>query len=350
MYGTYLMGLQSGLEAGLVAALVIAFAFRSGRRAALSSVLLASAAAALLMLGFGSVLEYGPRELTPRAEGIFGGFLSIAAAGLVGWVVLRTRRPPFKATGTATAPATATASGVQGLRRGHGALATTAALAVSHEGLTAALFLWSSVRAASDGHGSDGPLTVLLLGITTAVLVVWAVWRLALRVDLSRSVRWIGAALLVLAAGMLSKGVGHLQRADFSDGVPAAAFDFSDAIPAESWYGALLRGVLGFEPAPTGFQITVWALYLVPALALFLSPVGFGRSVGGKESAADEKADSGGRAAREPGAEGSAVPSNGGGGDGACLDGERVRDRARGARDRAGRNGGGSGRGAQGVH
>ncbi|MFE5854145.1 FTR1 family protein [Streptomyces sp. NPDC056500] len=346
MYGTYLMGLQSGLEAGLVATLVIAFAFRSGRRTALPSVLLASAAAAVLMLGFGSVLEYGPRELTPRAEGVFGGFLSIATAGLVGWVVLRTRRPPVNATGTATA----TASGVQGLHRGHGALATTAALAVSHEGLTAALFLWSSVRAASDGHGSDGPLTVLLLGIATAVLVVWASWRLALRVDLSRSVRWIGAALLVLAAGMLSKGVGHLQRADFSDGVPAAAFDFSDAIPAESWYGALLRGVLGFEPAPTGFQITVWALYLVPALALFLSPVGFGRSVGGKESAADEKADSGGRAAREPGAEGSAVPSNGGGGDGACLDGERVRDRARRARDRAGRNSGGSGRGTQGVH
>ncbi|MEU0988865.1 FTR1 family protein [Streptomyces sp. NPDC005953] len=348
MYGTYLMGLQSGLEASLVAALVIAFAFRSGRRAALSSVLLASAAAALLMLGFGSVLEYGPRELTPHAEGVFGGFLSIAAAGLIGWVVLRTRRPPVDTTGTANA--TATASGVQGPRRGHGALATTAALAVSHEGLTAALFFWSSVRAASDGHGSDGPLTVLLLGSTTAVLVVWAVWRLVLRVDLSRSVRWIGTALLVLAAGMLSKGVGHLQRADFSDGVPAAAFDFSDAIPAESWYGTLLRGVLGFEPAPTGFQITVWALYLVPALALFLTPVGFGRSVGGKESAADEKADSGGRAAREPGAEGSAVPSNGGGGDGACLDGERVRDRARRARDRASRNGGGSGRGTQGVH
>ncbi|MEU5401738.1 FTR1 family protein [Streptomyces sp. NPDC005963] len=338
MYGTYVMGLQSGLEAGLVATLLVALAVHSGRRAALPSVLLAAAAAASLTLGFGSVLEYGPRELTPRAEGVFGGFLSIAAAALVGWVVLRMRQP--------------LAPGVPGRGRGFrsGALASTAALAVSHEGLTAALFFWSSVRAASDGHGSDGPLTVLLLGIATAALVVWACWRIAQRVDRSRAVRRIGVALLVLAAGMSSKGVGHLQRAHLSDGVPDAVFDVGGSIPSESWYGALLRGVLGFEPAPTGLQITVWALYLVPALVLFLTPVGFGRSVGGKESAADEKADSGGRAAREPGAEGSAVPSGGGGGDGAGLHGERVRDRARGARGRTDGDGGGSGRGAQGVH
>ncbi len=50
------------------------------------------------------------------------------------------------------------------------------------------------------------------------------------------------------------------------------AFDISGTIPPDSWYGTLLKGVFNFQPDPTTLQVTVWLLYLIPTLALFLAP------------------------------------------------------------------------------
>jgi len=46
--------------------------------------------------------------------------------------------------------------------------------------------------------------------------------------------------------------------------------------------------VFNFQPDPTVLQVTVWLLYLVPTLALFLAPVGFA-SGKGKVKAPDEQ-------------------------------------------------------------
>ncbi|MFC9324397.1 FTR1 family protein, partial [Kitasatospora sp. NPDC057015] len=50
----------------------------------------------------------------------------------------------------------------------------------------------------------------------------------------------------------------------------AQAFDISSTIPKDSWYGTLLKGVFNFQPDPTVLQLTVWAAYLLPTLAIFL--------------------------------------------------------------------------------
>jgi high-affinity iron transporter len=43
-----------------------------------------------------------------------------------------------------------------------------------------------------------------------------------------------------------------------------------------------------FQPDPTVLQVTVWLLYLIPALALFFAPVGFA-SGKGKVKVADDQ-------------------------------------------------------------
>jgi high-affinity iron transporter len=122
--------------------------------------------------------------------------------------------------------------------------------------------------------------------------------------------------LVVVAAGVPADGVHDLQEARFLGGPADTAFDVSSTVPPDSWYGTLVKGVFTFQPNPTVLQVTVWALYLIPTLGLFLAPVGFGRSVGVEEQkATDEKAGAGGDGAR--------------GDDGAVPDGERVRDGAR---------------------
>ncbi len=43
-----------------------------------------------------------------------------------------------------------------------------------------------------------------------------------------------------------------------------------------------------FQPDPTVLQVTVWLLYLIPTLAIFLAPVGFA-SGKGKVKGPDEQ-------------------------------------------------------------
>lgn len=220
-----------------------------------------------LALGFGCALEFGSQELTFEAQEALGGSLSIVAVGLVTWMVFWMRRTARHLKSELHGRLDAA------LAMGTGALVATAFLAVGREGLETALFVWASVHAASDG--TPRPLIGVALGLATAVFLGWLFYRGALKINLAKFFTWTGGMLVVVAAGVLAYGVHDLQEADWIPGLRNLAFDISGTIPPDSWYGTLLKGVLNFQPDPTVLQVTVWALYLVPTLAIFLAPVGF---------------------------------------------------------------------------
>ncbi|MEV6245138.1 iron uptake transporter permease EfeU [Streptomyces sp. NPDC051742] len=286
MFGNYLIGLREGLEASLVVCILIAYLVKTGRRDALKPIWIGVGVAVGVSLAFGAGLEFGSQELTFEAQELLGGTLSIVAVVLVTWMVFWMRRTARHLRDELHGKLDAA------LRMGTGALVATAFLAVGREGLETALFVWASVRASSDG--SYAPLTGVLLGLLTAVLLGWLFYRGAVRIDLARFFTWTGGMLVVVAAGVLAYGVHDLQEARFLDGLANKAFDVSATIPPDSWYGTLLKGVFNFQPDPTVLQVTVWALYLVPTLALFLAPIGSGPSARvKKQKATDEKADAG---------------------------------------------------------
>ena len=322
MFGNYLIGLREGLEASLVVCILVAYLVKTGRRDALRPVWIGIGIAIALALGFGFALEYGSQELSFEAQEGLGGSLSIVAVALVTWMVFWMRRTARHLKSELHGRLDAA------LQMGTGALVATAFLAVGREGLETALFVWASVRASQDG--THQPLIGVLLGIGTAVVLGWLFYRGALRINLAKFFTWTGGMLVVVAAGVIAYGVHDLQEANIIGGLRDTAFDISSAIPPDSWYGTLLKGVFNFQPDPTVVQSVVWLVYLVPTLTLFLLPVGFGRSAGGRgteQKATDEKADSGG-----PG-----DPGSGGTGDGnsAVTDGRRMRDGARGVGGRA---------------
>ncbi|MFE5808882.1 iron uptake transporter permease EfeU [Streptomyces sp. NPDC056491] len=262
MFGNYLIGLREGLEASLVVCILVAYLVKTERRDALRPVWLGIAIACGLSLAFGAMLEFGTQELTFEAQELLGGALSIISVGLVTWMVFWMKRTArhLKADlhgklDTALAMGTA-------------ALVATAFLAVGREGLETALFVWASVRAS--GEGSSAPLIGVLLGIGTAIVMGYLFYRGAVKINLATFFRWTGAMLVVVAAGVLAYGVHDLQEARFLGGLGDKAFDISETIPPDSWYGTLLKGVFNFQPDPTVLQLTVWLLYLVPVLTLFL--------------------------------------------------------------------------------
>jgi high-affinity iron transporter len=264
VFANYLIGLREGLEASLVVCILIAYLVKTDRRDALKPIWIGIGVAVTLALGFGCALEFGSQELTFEAQEALGGSLSIVAVGLVTWMVFWMRRTARHLKADLHGKLDAA------LQMGTGALVATAFLAVGREGLETALFVWASVRASSDG--TEGPADRRAAGHRDSSRARLPLLPGRPAHQPAKFFTWTGGMLVVVAAGVLAYGFHDLQEADFLPGLNNKAFDISETIPPDSWYGTLLKGVFNFQPDPTVLQVVVWALYLVPTLALVPRP------------------------------------------------------------------------------
>src|SRR3954447_11163494 len=272
MLGNYLIGLREGLEASLVVTILIAYLVRSGRTHLVPRIWAGVGFAVLVSLGFGALLTYGPRGLTFQAQEAIGGNLSIIAVCFVTWMIFWMRRAARGLAGELRGQIDRAA------QAGRWSLVLVAALAVGREGLETALFLWAATQTATGVHTVSTvpawqPITGAVLGISTAVILGYLLYRGAVRINLTRFFTWTGAFLIVVAAGVLGYGLHDLQEAAILPGLNSLAFDVSGTIDEGSWYGALLKGVFNFSPQTTWLQAAVWAAYLAATLTLFLRGV-----------------------------------------------------------------------------
>lgn len=268
MFANYLIGLREGLEAALVVGILVAYLVKSGRRALLWRIWVGVAVAIAVSLGFGALLTFGPRGLTFEAQELIGGALSIAAVGLVTWMIFWMARTSRRFSHELRSQVDRAADA------GRWALAVVALLAVGREGLETALFLWAATQAVTaEGASNVEPLLGATLGIATATLLGYLLYRGAVHLNLSRFFAWSGGFLVVVAAGVLSYGVHDLQEARFLPGLNNLLFDVSGTIDPSSWYGTLLKGIFNFSPATTKLEALVWVLYIVPVMVLFIRTV-----------------------------------------------------------------------------
>lgn len=261
MFGNFLIGLREGLEAALVVSILIAYLAKTERRHLIGRIWLGVGAAVTLSVLLGATLTFGTRTLTFQAQEAIGGILSIVAVGLVTWMVFWMAGNARHLKGELHAKVD------DAIGRGGWALALVAFLAVGREGLETALFIWSAVQAAG---GGATPLVGALLGLATAVVLGWLIYRGALRLNLATFFLWTGAVLIIVAAGVLSYGVHDLQEAGILPGLNNLAFDVSEQVPPGSWYGTLLKGVFNFSPATTWLELIAWVSYVIPVMWLFL--------------------------------------------------------------------------------
>ncbi len=262
MTANFLIGLREGLEAVLVVVLLMAYLIKIDRRDLLNRIWFGVGVSVLVSIGFGAVLTFGPRGLTFEAQEMIGGTLSIVAVGFVTWMVFWMAR-------SARTLGQDLRNSVDRSTNGKGwGLAVVAALAVGREGLETALFLWAGAQATG---ATAIPLLGGFLGILTAAFLGYLLHKGVLRVNLSKFFLWTGAALIVIAGGVLSYGVHDLQEAGVLPGLHSLAFNVSGAIPPSSWYGTILKGTLNFSPATTWFEAIAWSVYVVPTTYLYFS-------------------------------------------------------------------------------
>ena len=264
MFSNYLIGLREGLEAALVVGILVAYLVKTGRKDKLAPLWIGVAAAILVSLAFGAILTYGSSTMTFEAQEAFGGIMSIIAVGFVTWMVFWMKRTARSMKGELHGKIDAA------MALGPVALAVTAAIAVGREGLETALFLWTNIQATGS---STQPITGAVLGLATAVVLGYLIYRQAIAINMAKFFTITGALLIVVAAGVLAYGIHDLQEAGILPGLGNTAFDISSWYAATSWYGTLLKGLFNFSPNPTVLEVVVWFAYLVPVMFLFVRGV-----------------------------------------------------------------------------
>jgi high-affinity iron transporter len=267
LLGNYLIGLREGLEASLVVSILIAYLVKSGNRQALTPVWGGVGSAVLLAIGFGIVLSVASGEMQFKTQETFGGFLSIIAVGLVTWMVFWMRR-------TARFMKAELEGKLEGaLSMGTGALFFVAFLAVGREGLETALFLWTNI---SNANNSTEPIIGAVLGLLTAALLGYLLYRGGLKLNLKKFFTITGVALIIVAAGVFGYGFHDLQEAGIMPGLRTLAFEpstwFSEMGTPGRWLQTALQGVFNLTPQVTVVQAIAWAVYVVPVMLLFLRP------------------------------------------------------------------------------
>ena len=261
MLSTYLIGLREGLEAALVVGILVAYLVRVGRRDRLGSVWLGIGIAVAVSLLFGVVLNLVDESLGERAEQLFAGITSFVAVAFVTWMIFWMKGAARGIKGELDARM------AQAVEVGAWAVGATAFIAVAREGLETALFLWTTINS---GEAAASGIAGALLGLATAVLLGYLIYRGALRLNLATFFRWTGVALIVVASGLVAYGIHEFQEAGVLPGEDILAFDASAWLVPGSLLAVLLKGLLNIDATMSVGEVAGWLVYLVPTLALYL--------------------------------------------------------------------------------
>ena len=265
--GGLLTGLREGVEAALIVSIVITYLVRSGHRAQVTRVWVGTGLAAALSVVVGIVIFNTVGAFESPYEQIFEGTTLLIAAGVVTWMLFWMRRQARSVKGElhAAVDRTLAAGGGWGL-------AVLAFTAVIREGLETSIFLVG--QATSARSEATWIVAGAVVGLAIAILIGYGFYRGSHRLDLASFFRWTGIALVFIAAGLLSHGIGEFIEIGALGNGPwtATAFNISGVLPDDTGLGSFLRAILGYSAAPAVLTLLAHLAYLVAVLVLYLRP------------------------------------------------------------------------------
>lgn len=262
LFGSGLIGLREGLEAAIVVSILVAFLVKSDRRDALKWVWLGVGAAIAMTVIVFLAIQFGSHTITGLGAEAIAGVASLIAVAIVTTMVLWMKKASASMSGELR-------GGIaRALETGPVAVTALAFLAVGREGVETALFMVGYAEAQT-----ALPLIGLIVGVLIAAAIAYGMYRGALSINLAKFFSYTGIFLILVAAGILSYGIGALQTVGWLPGLADKAFDISTWFNWSSWYGEVIQGIFNVTPTPTVLQLTCYLAYLVVVLALFLRPI-----------------------------------------------------------------------------
>ena len=266
--GGLLTGLREGVEAALTVGIIAGYLVKIGRADRLF-VIWAGVGLAVLtstVVGIGIFVTFGALE--GDAEKIFEAGAMLLASAVVTWMLFWMRRQAASMSGELR----------QGIDKaliaapllGVGGLAFTA---VIREGIETSLFLIGQAAAVTTTGDAIWVFLGALSGLAVAVGIGAAIFKFGTRLNLQRFFSWTGAALIIIAAGLLSHGVHELIELGLLPSLANEVYNLSAQLPDTEGIGLFLRAVAGYSAAPELLTLIMHVTYLCVGLFLYLRPV-----------------------------------------------------------------------------
>jgi len=266
--GGLLTGLREGVEAALIVGIIAGYLVKIGRADRLFIIWAGVGLAVLTstVVGIGIFVTFGALE--GDAEKIFEAGAMLLASAVVTWMLFWMRRQAVSMSGELR----------QGIDKalvaapllGVGGLAFTA---VIREGIETSLFLIGQAAAVTTTGDAVWVFLGAITGLAVAVGIGAAIFKFGTRLNLQRFFSWTGAALILIAAGLLSHGVHELINLGLLPPLASEVYNLSAQLPDTEGVGLFLRAVAGYSAAPEMLTLIVHATYLCAGLFLYLRPV-----------------------------------------------------------------------------
>ncbi|MFN2466232.1 MAG: FTR1 family protein [Candidatus Dormibacteria bacterium] len=268
MAGSFLIFLREGIEGSMICAILLTYLAAGGRRDMFRWVL-GGAAVSLVgsaLVGVGLYALVRSDFVGSQAQAWFEtGTFSLAVVVLT-YMTFWMKRHARKISRDLKDRVDAAATGGSGV-----ALALVAAATVGREAVETAIFTVAIALQSSPAQLLLGALA----GLTVSLLVSVGMYRMGLKVNLGRFFTWVGAALMIVAAGLLANIVQNLQNLGVMSNIPGAAihvWNTSRLLPQGSTLGDILHGLVGYAESPSLLQASAYVIFLGVGLVLFLRP------------------------------------------------------------------------------
>lgn len=255
---------REGLEAALVVAIMLGYLRKLGRIEYRFSVWSGALSAAGLAVAFTLLLQLLGTNFDYPAKGIYEGFTSLFAVGMLSYMSFWMSRQARYIKGSLEQSmkesfAKGAAWGLFGL----------AFLTVAREGVETALFLSASAFQYS------GTATLLggIAGLVVALGVAWAVYVAGIRLNMRTFFRITSLLLIVFGAAILRYGIHEFEEVGWLPSIVDPVWNTAGWLPETSLLGQFLQALIGYVSKPTLLQVIAYVGYLVVMSVWLLRPV-----------------------------------------------------------------------------
>jgi high-affinity iron transporter len=261
MVGSALILLREGLEGALIVAIVLAYLRKLGRPDRFPSIWAGTAAAVVVAVAIGTVLFLTVGELTGEPRKVTFAAIMLFASGVLTWMIFWMRTQARAVKGQLQSKVdTALVAGSAS------ALMLVVFVGVLRESIETVLFFLAAAGQTSTTNALVGGA----LGLAGALVLAWGFYKGASWLDLRQFFTISGAIVLLFAAGLLARGVAELQVVGAIPTFWYPVFDLTSIEPLTHGFLAdLLRGLLGWDPAPSIEELLVWLAYVTVVGRLF---------------------------------------------------------------------------------
>lgn len=265
MFVPFLIMFREGLEAALIVSLIAGYLKKTGRGQWLKMVWLGAISAALLCLALGIVINETTGEFPQKQQELFEGLVAALAVVVLTWMVFWMRNMSRSVKNQLESAV----DQALGQSTGQGwALVGMVFFAVAREGLESVFFL---LAAFGQDVGIAPPIGAVL-GLVSAIALGLVMYWTGLRLPLASFFKWTSLFILFVAAGLAAGAIRAFHEAGLWNGLQDIAFDLSQSLSTHTLFGTLLEGLFGYQESPTVSEVSVYFLYLLPALLLFFLP------------------------------------------------------------------------------